>query len=105
MNSLDRIEGQPAHFETRVQPVNDNKVFASHQIQNNILFIKLVIQWFKDGQPLQNSNRLAFTHDFGFVALDIAHTAAHDAGTYTVKAINEQGEAQVDGQLTVEPVS
>lgn len=66
---------------------------------------KLVIQWLKDGQPLQNSNRLAFTHDFGFVALDIAHTVANDAGQYTVKAINEQGEAQADGQLTVQPVS
>uniref|UniRef100_A0A915DZ78 Ig-like domain-containing protein n=1 Tax=Ditylenchus dipsaci TaxID=166011 RepID=A0A915DZ78_9BILA len=74
---------------SNLTPINDNK---------------LVIVWLKDGQPLGNSNRFSFTNDFGFIALDIAHTVASDAGQYSVKAINEQGEAQVDGQLTVEQV-
>lgn len=65
---------------------------------------KLVIQWQKDGQPLPNSNRFRFANDFGLVSLDIAHTVASDTGTYGVVARNEQGEAQVQGQLTVQPV-
>uniref|UniRef100_A0A914H0K8 Ig-like domain-containing protein n=1 Tax=Globodera rostochiensis TaxID=31243 RepID=A0A914H0K8_GLORO len=89
LQSLERVEGQPAHFETRVTPVNDNK---------------LRVQWFKDGQPLADSNRFAFTKDFGLIALDFLHTQAHDSGTYTVVATNEQGEARAEGSLTVQPV-
>ncbi|KAL3105626.1 hypothetical protein niasHT_021729 [Heterodera trifolii] len=88
--SLERVEGQPAHFETRVTPINDNK---------------LQVQWFKDGQPLPDSNRFAFTKDFGLIALDLLHTKAHDTGTYTVVATNEQGEARAEGSLTVQPVA
>jgi hypothetical protein len=69
LQSLERIEGQPAHFQTRVTPVNDNQ---------------LRIQWLKDGLPLGDSNRFAFTNDFGLIALDLLHTVATDAGTYTV---------------------
>lgn len=48
---------------------------------------------FKDGAPLPNSNRFKLTNDFGFVALDIAHTVDNDSGTYTVVASNEKGES------------
>lgn len=70
LQNLERIEGQPAHFQTRVTPVNDNQ---------------LRVQWFKDGQPLGDSNRFMFTNDFGLIALDLMHTVANDAGTYAVK--------------------
>nr|CAD2187171.1 unnamed protein product [Meloidogyne enterolobii] len=90
LQSLERIEGQPAHFQTRVVPVNDNQ---------------LRIHWLKDGQPLADSNRFAFTNDFGLVALDLLHTVANDAGTYTAVAINELGEARVEGQLSVQTIS
>lgn len=104
---MNRIEGQPAHFQvifiyrnykensinsiikTHVTPVNDNR---------------LVIQWLKDGQPLRNSNRHSFTNDFGLIAFDIAHTVSNDQGTYSVVAHNEQGEAKVDGELTIQLV-
>lgn len=89
LQSLQRIEGQPAHFQTRVTPVNDNK---------------LKIQWLKDGAPLPDANKFKHTYDFGLITLDISHTVANDAGTYSVVASNEQGTAQVDGQLTVEPL-
>lgn len=89
LQSLDRIEGQPAHFQTRVTPVNDNQ---------------LQIQWFKDGQPLGDSNRFAFTKDFGLIALDLLHTVSNDAGTYTCVATNELGEARVEAQLSIQPV-
>lgn len=74
--------------------------------------------------------RFKLTSDFGYVALDIAHTVPEDSGTYSVKAINRkvrilsfqrfvfhliscfllcvfsnnlqiQGEAEVQGSLSV----
>uniref|UniRef100_A0A1I8A346 Ig-like domain-containing protein n=1 Tax=Steinernema glaseri TaxID=37863 RepID=A0A1I8A346_9BILA len=99
LNSLERIEGQPAHFETRVTPVNDPR---------------LQVQWLKDGQPLQNSNRFSHTYDFGFnsnrfshtydfglVALDIAYLLPNDTGVYTVVARNDHGEDMAQANLTV----
>lgn len=65
---------------------------------------RLQIQWFKDGQPLQNSNRHALTHDFGLVALSIGYTVSNDQGQYTCVARNDQGEAECSGQLTVAPL-
>ncbi|KJH46031.1 immunoglobulin I-set domain protein [Dictyocaulus viviparus] len=86
MESLERIEFQPAHFETKIQPVADPN---------------MVVQWYKDGQPLHNGNRFKLTCDFGCVALDIAHTVPEDSGIYAVKAINKKGEASVEANLTV----
>uniref|UniRef100_A0A158P8T2 Titin n=1 Tax=Angiostrongylus cantonensis TaxID=6313 RepID=A0A158P8T2_ANGCA len=86
IESLERIEFQPAHFETRVQPVADPD---------------LVVQWYKDGQPLHSGNRFKLTCDFGYVALDIAHTVPEDSGTYAVKASNKKGEASVEANLSV----
>ncbi|OZC07058.1 hypothetical protein X798_05950 [Onchocerca flexuosa] len=87
LEAIERIEGQPAHFETRVTPISDPK---------------MKIQWFKDGVPLLNSNRFHHTFDFGFIGFDILYTVPEDAGTYTVVATNEHGEDQVEAQLSVE---
>uniref|UniRef100_A0A915PRJ2 Ig-like domain-containing protein n=1 Tax=Setaria digitata TaxID=48799 RepID=A0A915PRJ2_9BILA len=87
LETIERIEGQPAHFETRVTPINDPK---------------MKIQWFKDGAPLLNSNRFHHTSDFGFIGFDISYTVPEDAGVYTVVAVNEQGRDQVEGALSVE---
>ncbi|CAG9532190.1 unnamed protein product [Cercopithifilaria johnstoni] len=87
LGTIERIEGQPAHFETRVTPINDPE---------------MRIQWFKDGAPLLNSNRFHHTSDFGFVGLDISYTVPEDAGVYTVVAANEEGQDQAEGQLSVE---
>lgn len=75
MDSLERIEFQPAHFSTRLQPAADPA---------------LRVQWFKDGNPLGNSNRFKLTSDFGYVALDIAHTVPEDSGVYSVRAYNDK---------------
>uniref|UniRef100_A0A1I7XKV9 Titin n=1 Tax=Heterorhabditis bacteriophora TaxID=37862 RepID=A0A1I7XKV9_HETBA len=87
MESLERIEFQPAHFQTRVVPVADPR---------------MRIQWYKDGAPLQNSNRFKLTSDFGYIALDIAHTVPEDSGIYSVKASNDKGEAEVKAELSVQ---
>ncbi|VDK72603.1 unnamed protein product [Litomosoides sigmodontis] len=87
LGSIQRIEGQPAHFETRLAPINDPN---------------MRIQWLKDGIPLLNSNRFHHTSDFGFIGLDISYTVPEDAGAYIVVATNEQGQDQAEGQLSVE---
>ncbi|MFH4979231.1 hypothetical protein AB6A40_005940, partial [Gnathostoma spinigerum] len=86
MESVERIEGQPAHFETRVTPITDPK---------------MRITWFKDGAPLANGNRFHLTSDFGFIGLDIVYTVSEDTGTYTVIASNDQGEDRVEATLKV----
>ncbi|VDN44422.1 unnamed protein product [Gongylonema pulchrum] len=90
LQTIERIEGQPAHFETRVTPINDPQ---------------MRVQWFKDGAPLLNSNRFHHTSDFGFIGLDIAYTVPEDSGVYTVVAANEQGQDQTEGYLGVESKS
>uniref|UniRef100_A0A0N5ALN5 Immunoglobulin I-set domain protein n=1 Tax=Syphacia muris TaxID=451379 RepID=A0A0N5ALN5_9BILA len=90
MESLQRIENQPAHFETRVTPIDDPK---------------LKIVWYKDGAPLLNSNRFRHTADFGFIALDIAYTLPEDTGIYTVMATNDEGEDSTSASLKIEEIS
>ncbi|CAI4222564.1 unnamed protein product [Auanema sp. JU1783] len=86
MDSLERIEFQPAHFQTRLTPVEDPR---------------MRIQWLKDGQPLHSSNRFKLTSDFGYIALDIAHTVPEDAGTYAVVASNDKGQTEISATLSV----
>ena len=70
-------DGQPAHFECTLVPVNDPK---------------LKVEWFHDGQPILQSTRIKTVSDFGFVVMDIAYTQNHDSGEYVCKASNEYGE-------------
>lgn len=71
-------EGDHAHFESRVEPINDSD---------------LKIEWFLNGQRIKTGHRFRTTHDFGYVALDILYTYAEDSGTYMCKATNKLGEA------------
>ncbi|XP_067120871.1 titin [Centruroides vittatus] len=79
LNSLDNIkEGQPAHLECRLQPVNDPN---------------LRVEWYVNGIEIKTAHRFRTTHDFGYVALDILYCYPEDSGTYMCKAVNELGEA------------
>lgn len=70
-------EGQTAHFEAQVQPVHDPN---------------LRIEFYHNGKPLPSASRFHITFDFGYVALDITHSVAEDAGEYSVRAINALGQ-------------
>nr|XP_029725955.1 titin-like isoform X8 [Aedes albopictus] len=72
-------EGQTAHFEAQVEPIHDPN---------------LRIEFYHNGKPLQSAARFHITFDFGYVALDIQHCVAEDAGEYTVKAINAKGQCK-----------
>ena len=79
-------EGQPAHFETTLTPVND----ASMQVE-----------WLFNGKPVPNGHRFRTTYDFGFVALDILYAYPEDSGTYTCVAKNVLGTTQAQCTLQV----
>lgn len=79
LNSLDNLkEGDYAHLECRVEPINDPE---------------LRIDWFVNGKPIRAGHRFRTTHDFGYVALDILYAYGEDTGTYMCRATNKLGEA------------
>lgn len=72
--SMDSLkEGDSAHFECTLIPVNDPN---------------LKVEWFHNGQPLRHSSRIKSVSDFGFVVMDIAYVQSHDTGEYICKASN-----------------
>ncbi|CAH0765342.1 unnamed protein product [Bemisia tabaci] len=79
LNSLEALrEGDHAHLECRVEPIND---------------ANLRVEWFVNGVPIKTGHRFRTTHDFGYVALDILYAYPEDSGTYMCKATNQHGEA------------
>ena len=101
-------EGSYAHFEAQIQPVSDP-------------YMK--IEWYKDGRSITASSRITTIYNFGYfrcllwflkiensnfgagkiryVALNIMHLRSEDAGMYTVKASNRQGEAVSQASIQV----
>ncbi|XP_035789232.1 titin-like isoform X6 [Anopheles albimanus] len=79
-------EGQTAHFEAQVEPIHDPN---------------LRIEFYHNGKALQSASRFHITFDFGYVALDIQHVVAEDAGEYTVKAINAKGQCKSSIKMQV----
>nr|CAD7404271.1 unnamed protein product [Timema cristinae] len=79
LNNLENLkEGEHAHLECRVEPINDPN---------------LKIEWFVNGIAIKTGHRFRTTHDFGYVALDILYGYSEDSGTYMCKATNLVGEA------------
>ena len=80
-------EGIVVLFEARVIPTDDPN---------------LQIQWYRDDQPLMQSNRYAIGEEFGHVWLRVASVGLHDAGNYSCKAVNNEGEAMTSASLSVQ---
>lgn len=77
--SLENLkEGDHAHLECRVEPINDPH---------------LKIEWYINGKAIRAGHRFRTTHDFGYVALDVLYVYGEDTGTYMCKATNLLGEA------------
>ena len=81
------VEGQSAHFETRLEPQND---------------LSMNVEWYCNGHALEKATRIKTYYDFGYVALDIVNVRENDSGTYTVVARNANGEAQLSTTMKVE---
>ena len=80
-------EGQTAHLEGRIEPVRDPK---------------LRVEIFHNGKPLQSASRFHVTSDFGYIAIDIRHVQAEDAGNYTVRVVNDAGQCSSSVDIQVE---
>ena len=78
-------EGQPAHFDCRVEPIGDGS---------------MQINWFHNDQPIQIGSRIHTISDFGFVVLDVDWTFKRDSGRYTCRASNRYGTAETTATLT-----
>ena len=79
-------EGRNVHFEAKLTPITDPN---------------LKVEWLKDGQPMTVGSRFRPIHDFGYVALDILGLIEEDTGTYTCRATNLAGQAQIQTLLEV----
>jgi titin len=71
-------EGQSAHLEATLTPVNDPT---------------MRVEWYCNGRPIPQGHRFKTTYDFGFVALDVLYAYPEDSGNYMCKARNAIGEA------------
>ena len=80
-------EGQPAHFESTLTPVND---------------ASMRVEWMFNGKPIPQGHRFRTTYDFGFVALDILYAYPEDSGTYSCVAKNVLGETKTQCSLQVQ---
>jgi hypothetical protein len=87
LKDLKLDEGQPAHFETTLTPVND---------------ASMTVEWLFNGKPIPQGHRFRTTYDFGFVALDILYAYPEDSGTYTCHARNGMGETTATSNLVVQ---
>lgn len=87
MTALSLREGQNAHLECRLEPVND---------------ADLRVEWFRNGVSLPIGHRYRPFHDFGYVALNILSLVPEDSGTYTVRATNSLGKAELSTTVLVE---
>ncbi|XP_034137006.1 titin-like isoform X2 [Drosophila guanche] len=80
-------ENQAVHFEARLIPVGDPN---------------LKVEWLRNGQPIEASNRTTTMHDFGYVALNMKYVNPEDSGSYSCRAINELGQAVTSASLIVQ---
>ena len=78
------IEGQPAHFDCRIEPIGDGS---------------MRVDWYHNDQPIQIGSRIHTISDFGFVVLDIDWTFKRDSGTYTCRATNRYGTTECTANL------
>lgn len=86
VENIEAIEGESIHLECRVTPINDPK---------------LTVQWYRDGQPMPESNRFKTNFEFGFVTLDILYAYPDDMGDYELVVTNDKGTASTKGHVVV----
>lgn len=69
-SDLTLTENSLAHFECRLNPVND---------------ASMRVEWFHNGKPLSAGSRVKTINDFGFVILEVSGVYIRDSGLYTCK--------------------
>lgn len=80
-------EGESAHFEARLIPIDDPK---------------LRVEWYWNGKPLKAGSRFRTFCDFGFAILEISPVYPEDSGEYSCRAINDYGEAVTTATMKIQ---
>lgn len=78
-------EGEIAHYDAMLVPTGDQS---------------MVVEWFYNGKVLEASHRYRTVYSFGTVVLEIIGTKIEDSGTYTCRATNKCGTAELSTHLT-----
>lgn len=73
-------EGELAHFEATLIPTGDQT---------------MVVEWFYNEKPIEASHRIRTVYAFGTVVLEVHGTKIEDSGTYTCRATNKWGKAEI----------
>ena len=60
------------------------------------------VQWYKDSVPIASSVRCTIRKESGTHTLVITDCVLEDSGCYKCEAVNEDGKAETQAQLTVE---
>lgn len=71
------------------------------------MYVLFQFDWFKDGQPLRDSNRFTPKYDIlnRVLTFHMLNPGPHDQGRYTVKATNPVGSDETSCELTIRPTS
>lgn len=77
-------EGEIAHFDASLVPTGDQS---------------MVIEWFYNGKTLDASHRFRTVYAFGMVVLEVLGTKIEDSGTYSCRATNKWGQAEISVTL------
>lgn len=79
-------EGVVLHIDAQLEPAGDPQ---------------LKLEWFHDGAPVRDTNRMKLINDFGFVVLELAPAEPQDTGTWLCRATNAHGSAETQCQIEV----
>ena len=77
-------EGELAHFDATLIPTGDQT---------------MVVEWFFNEKSIEASHRIRTVYAFGTVVLEVLGTKIEDSGTYTCRATNKWGKAEISLNL------
>ncbi|XP_066463893.1 myosin-binding protein C, fast-type-like isoform X2 [Eleutherodactylus coqui] len=101
---LDYKERDVNMAPTFLTPLIDRNVIAGYSTALNCAvrgFPKPKVIWMKNKVEIRDDPKFIMKHNQGVLTLNIRKPSPFDGGTYTCRAINELGEAEVDCKLEV----
>lgn len=103
LECVDKSKGQKPHFTTQIQSISGLKDGQSAHFECTLEPVgdpHMKVEWFHNGRPLLQANRIKSVSDFGFVVLDISYIQDQDTGEYVCKASNKYGEDYTKATIT-----
>ncbi|XP_043238275.1 titin homolog isoform X6 [Amphibalanus amphitrite] len=101
--TVDRVPRKPSFDQTLGDvTVTEGKPL---KLEARVLgYPRPVLKWLKNGRPLHGTEHISITTTpQGTTLVEIEGATPEDAGTYSVMAVNDLGDATVEADVTVEP--